>query len=219
MLKPNKLCNVCTAAEANPKLLKDIYNSKFFTKGSSVSLKDIYEDYQAVNGAQFSYQALLNHCKKHQFMSEKDFNSRHLRQIANDAERQILKHNIEAAQVWDQVIGAGTEKLANGEMIIKAGDLLKAAKDKSDFELKTKDQEMAFAEMMYFFASGENQTNLRKPYDRRHVEGTTVEADHLTAGIAADSGTGEDGPGAVYYPPSWDAVTSGPSEVPAGNDA
>lgn len=213
MLKPHKLCVVCKQIEKNPKLLTDIYNSSFFMKGSSVSLKDIYEDYQQVHGAQFSYSALRNHVKKHQFMSEKDFNNRHLRQIASQAEKQMLKKKIESVEVWDKVINQGVEMLENGELNMKTADLLKAAKDKSDFELKTKDQEMAFAEMMYFFASGENQTNLRKPYDRRFVEGETVQNNYPAAGTAEDSGAGEDGPGGVYYPPTWDALTSGPGQV------
>lgn len=209
MLKLNKLCNVCKQLELNPTLTKRIYNTKFFTRGSSVSLKELWEDYSAEHGSQFSYEALLNHVKKHQFMSEKDYNSRHLRQIANQAEKQILKKQIESTQVWDEVIGKGMEGLAEGTLHMKTADLLKAAKDKSDYELKTKDQELAFAEMMYFFASGEN--NESRAYDRRVIEGETVENNDVAIEPSDDSRPGQDRPSGVYYPPSWDAAPSGPS--------
>lgn len=209
MLKLNKLCNVCRQIENNPKLTKDIYNTKFFMKGSSVSLRALYEEYTAAHGSQFSYEALLNHVKKHQFMSEKDYNSRHLRQIANQAEKQILKKQIESSQVWDEVINQGMEKLSSGELNMKTADLLKAAKDKSDYELKTKDQELAFAEMMYFYASGENKES--RAYDRRVIEGEAVEDFDAAAGTPEDSRPSQERPSGVYYPPSWDAAPSGSS--------
>lgn len=213
MLKPHKLCNVCRVAESNPKLIKDIYNSSFFMKGSSITLRSIFQEYQAVNGAQFSYEALLNHVKKHQFMSEKDFSQRHMRQIAKTAEKQMLMRTIESKEVWDEVINKGMEKLANGEMPMKTADLLKAAKDKSDFELKTKDQQLAMMEMVMHFASGEN--NESRKYDRRVVEGKTAEDYDPTVGTAADSDEGEARPSGIYYPPAWDAVTPGADSLPA----
>lgn len=200
--------------------MKDIYASQAFMKGSSLTLLAIHQAYQAEHGAQFTYDALRNHAKKHQFMSEKDYNARHLRQIANQAEKQLLKKKIESMNVWDTVIDKGMEMLEEGTIHMKTADLLKAAKDKSDFELKTKDQEMAFAEMMYYFASGENQNNLRRPYERRGiVEGEKVENNYSAFGTTEDSGAGEDRPSGVYYPPAWDAVTSGPSQVLEGDDS
>lgn len=172
-------------------------------KGSSVSLRTLWSDYSQANGSQFTYESLLNHVKKHQFMSNKDFNDRSLRKIAKDAERAILKQAIESRTVWDEVINSGMEKLASGELNMKAGDLLKAAKDKSDYELKVKDQEMAMAEMIFHFASGEN--NESRNYDRRIIEGQAVTDYDPTEGIAGDTGEGEDRPGTIYYPPSWDA--------------
>lgn len=203
MLKIKESCGVCKTIKEEPALLEKIFKSQAYLKSSSVSLNNIHQAYEG----KFSYRSLLNHCKNHQFMSDEDYNSRHLRQIAKKAEKDILKRKIESGEVWDKVIAQGIEGLEEGTMAVKTADLLKAAKDKSDYELKTKDQELAFAEMMYFFASGENQNNLRKPYDRKYVEGETVENIHPAQGIAADSRAGEDGPSAVYYPPSWDAAT------------
>lgn len=214
MLKINKLCKVCVAVKESPKLLDDIFATTAYIKSSKVSLAQLHKDY----ANKFSYRALMNHVKHHQFLSDEDFKERHLRDIAKKAERQVLKRQIESSQVWDEVITQGMEKLQTGELSMKTADLLKAAKDKSDFELKTKDQELAFAEMMYFFASGENQSNLRKPYDRRFVEGETVENNHPSSPITGNSGEGENGPSPVYYPPSWDAAAFGASEVSPRND-
>jgi hypothetical protein len=216
MLKINKLCNVCDQVTKNPKLLKDIFNTKYYLKGSSVSLKELWDDYTQANGNQFSYEALRNHVKKHQFMSEKDFNSRHLRQIAKDAEKQLLKRQIESGQVWEEVINQGMEKLQNGELHMKTGDLLKAAKDKSDYEMKVKDQQIAMMDMVMHFASGEN--NESKSYDRRIIEGEAV-TDFDAAGESPGSvDEGANGSSGIYYPPTWDAVAPGADPLPAGND-
>jgi hypothetical protein len=174
MLKLNKLCNVCKHAQDNPKLLKAIYDSRAFIPSSSVSLKNVYDQYAAF-GAHFSYEALLRHSKKHQFMNEQDFNSRHLREIAKTAEKQILRRQIDSKTVWDTVITQGMEKLESGELVMRTQDLLKAAKDKSDFELKVKDQELAMVEMVAHFASGEGDMEESRKYDRRIIEGQAVE--------------------------------------------
>ena len=168
MLKLNKLCKVCDEVKENTSLLNRIYNSKYYLKSSKESLLQIQEEYADV----FSYRSLLNHVKKHQFMSEGDFKDRHLRKIAKDAEKKILKRQIESKEVWDEVINQGMEKLQSGELQMRTADLLKAAKDKSDHEMKVKDQQLAMAEMMWFFASGEN--NESRNYDRRIIEGKTV---------------------------------------------
>ena len=215
MLKPHKLCNVCRAIENNPKLLKDLYNSSFFMKGSATTLLSIHQDYQAQHGAQFTYDALRNHVKKHQFMSEKDYSQRHLRQIANEAEKRLLKKQIESTEVWDEVISQGMDKLSTGELSMKTSDLLKAAKDKSDHEMKTKDQQLAMMEMVMHFASGEN--NESRSYDRRIIKGQTPEGLDPADGTAGYIDAGEDGPGGVYYPPAWDAVTPGADSLPAGS--
>lgn len=213
MLKLHKLCNVCKQVDGgNKTLLKDIYDSKAFMPHSSVTLKDVWLKHKQKYGEQFTYEALLNHSKKHQFMNEKDYQSRELRQIARQAEKKALKQAVDSATVWDEVLNKGMESLQNGEMVLKAGDLLKAAKDKSDFEMKTKDQQIAIAEMMWHFASGEDQSNDRIKYERRTiVEGQTAEDFDLTAGTSEDSAAGQDGPGGIYYPPAWDAATPGTS--------
>jgi len=212
MLKIQKQCNVCKAIQLDKQLLDRIYQTKFYMKRSPTSLMQLHTDYADL----FSYRALLSHCKNHQFMSEDDFNNRTLKQMAKKAEKQILRKQIESSSVWDEVIGIGMEQLQSGEITMKASDLLKAAKDKSDYELKTKDQEIAIAEMMWHFASGENKES--RSYDRRVVEGQTSTDFDATEGITNETGGGADESSDVYHTISWDALTQGPGQVPDGDN-
>lgn len=213
MLKLNKLCKVCDEVKENTSLLNRIYNSKYYLKSSKESLLQIQEEYADV----FSYRSLLNHVKKHQFMSEGDFKDRHLRKIAKDAEKKILKRQIESKEVWDEVINQGMEKLQSGELTMRTADLLKAAKDKSDHEMKVKDQQLAMAEMMWFFASGEN--NESRSYDRRIIEGKTVTDFDPTEVSTGDSNKGESRPSNLHNTVAWDAITSGADTLSTGNDS
>jgi len=213
MLKLNKLCKVCDEVKENTSLLNRIYNSKYYIKSSKESLTQIHEEYATV----FSYRSLLNHVKKHQFMSEGDYKDRHLRKIAKDAEKKILKRQIESKEVWDEVISQGMERLQSGELQMRTADLLKAAKDKSDHEMKVKDQQLAMAEMMWFFASGEN--NESRSYDRRIIEGKAVTdfdpAEESTGNISQ----GPERPSNLHNAVTWDALAPGPDTVSAGNDS
>lgn len=213
MLKLNKLCKVCDEVKENTSLLNRIYNSKYYLKSSKESLLQIHEEYAEV----FSYRSLLNHVKKHQFMSEGDFKDRHLRKIAADAEKKILKRQIESKEVWDEVISQGMERLQSGELQMRTGDLLKAAKDKSDYEMKVKDQQLAMAEMMWFFASGEN--NESRSYDRRIVEGKTVTDFDPSEESTGSDNQGTDGPSDIHNAVTWDAITQGADTLPSGNDS
>lgn len=213
MLKLNKLCKVCDEVKENTSLLNRIYNSKYYLKSSKESLLQIQEEYADV----FSYRSLLNHVKKHQFMSEGDYKDRHLRKIAKDAEKKILKRQIESKEVWDEVISQGMEKLQSGELQMRTADLLKAAKDKSDHEMKVKDQQLAMAEMMWFFASGEN--NESRSYDRRIIEGKTVTDFDPTEESTGSSDKRQDRPSDFHNATSWDALTPGSDSVPTGNNS
>ena len=150
-------------------------------------------------------------------MSEGDFKDRHLRKIAKDAEKKILKRQIESKEVWDEVINQGMEKLQSGELTMRTADLLKAAKDKSDHEMKVKDQQLAMAEMMWFFASGEN--NDSRSYDRRIIEGKAVTDFDPTEESTGDSDSRSNGPSNLHNAVTWDALASGPDTVSQGNDS
>lgn len=209
MLKTHKLCKVCEQVKKNDKLLNRLYNSAFYLGAGQESLKEIWEDYQT----KFTYEGLRNHCHKHQFIDDKDFSKRHLQNIAKKAEASITKKQFESKQVWDKVIEEGMMQLERGELSMKTADLLKAAKDKSDYDLKKKDQEMAMAEMIYFFASGENTES--KAYDsRRIINGTTSQDNDPAARATGVDNQGEDGQGPVYHTITWDAITQGTDSVP-----
>ena len=209
MLKTNKICKVCQQVKKNDKLLKRIYDSRVYIRGGE-SLTSIWEDYPD----KFTLQSLRNHTKKHQFLDGEDFSKRHLQQIAKKAEQNIVKKQFESKEVWDKVIEEGMIRLETGELQMKTADLLKAAKDKSDFELKKKDQELAMAEMIYHFASGESTES--KAYDsRRIIEGQTTENNHHSTGATGLNNEGEDGQSPVYHTITWDALTQGSSPVPS----
>lgn len=205
MLKPHKLCKVCQEIERNPKLEKEIYNTTYYLKSATMTLRR----FVSLESHPFNYENLLNHVHKHQFMNNTDFKNRSLRGIKQTHKELTTEGTmvVKATEVWDGVMQKGMEELQEGNMSIKASDLLMAAKGKSDYELKVKDQEMQFMEMMWFFASGENKES--RSYDRRIIEGKEAEDFNPALESSEDSGRGTDRPSGVYYPPSWDAATSG----------
>lgn len=216
MLRTKKGCKVCILFKnKNHKdLLNRVYNSSHYMKGGEPLIK-IAEDYPH----KFSYQSLQNHVKKHQFLNEDDFNERHMKAIVKKAEANIVKQAIQSSKVWDTIIDQGMESLEQGELTVTANHLLKAAKDKQDFEFKKKDQQLAMAEMIYHFASGESNQELSKPYDketlrktnyghdRTIIEGEALSDNHPTSGTPDSPETGSGQPGGVYYPPTWNAAT------------
>lgn len=184
MLKFNKRCTTCVAVKEDEKLLKEIFNSKFYVgRADAPSLQSIANKYKD----KFSYVSLQNHVKRHQFMSETDFTKRRLQQVAKDAEKSIIRKTIESTDVFNEVIGKGMEALQNGELNIQTRDLLKAAELKKGFQLKEQDQQLAMMEMVFHFTSGEADNLKSRAYDRRTIEGEAVEhydpADESTADI------------------------------------
>lgn len=166
MLKTHKLCSVCAEIKKDRHLAERIYNTKHYLKNAGISLLELYESQKE---KKYSYTSLLNHVKKHQFMDEDSYNEAHLRKIAKNAEKSILKREITSKQVWDDVIKRGAELLENGELEVNTGHLLKAAKDKSDYELKRTDQQLAIAEMVFHFASGESDLGESRKYEKAFV--------------------------------------------------
>lgn len=108
------------------------------------------------------------------------------------------------------------EALEAGELKVDTKDLLRAAQLKKEFQLKERDQEMAFAEMIYHFASGENKES--RSYDRKFVEGTAVTNHDAAPGATGVDRAGADGPGPVYHTITWDAITQGTGQVPVRDD-
>lgn len=169
MLAYKKNCKICKAVKANSKLLKRIYDSSYYVPHSKDSLRQIYEDCKKLDPDSFSYISLLNHVKKHQHLNAEDYNTKMLKLKAKQAEMSIIADRFEAMQVQDAVINEGMKKLENGEMKLTADHLLRAAKDKQDAQLKTRDQQIQLAEMVAFYTSGEDKYGSEKIYDRRHI--------------------------------------------------
>ena len=165
MLKLKNGCKTCALVKNNKQLLERIYKSSHFIPHSEDSLKQIageYKDY-------FSYPALLNHVKKHQFINAMDYKKSMMRRVVKNAEAKVYMEQFQSNHVQDAVINKGMEALENGEMRLTPTHLLKAAKDKFDAQAKTRDQELALAEMVAFFASGEDN-----PEGKVHANKTKV---------------------------------------------
>jgi len=222
MIKYRKNCKVCKAIKKKHKLADEIYSTTAYDKTSKVSLSGLHRLYED----QFDYKSLLNHVKKHQGISQEDLSERHLQNIVKQAEKNLTLKSIESKDIWQNIMDLGTQELKEGKMKIKVGDMLRAAKDKSDYDLKVKDQELAMIEMVYHFASGANEAPVRgkiidaEPADtvREPIEAEATEHIDSTQESTEDSGAGEARPSGVYYPPTWDAATFRTSEVPEGND-
>lgn len=169
MLVIKNNCKTCKAVKKNPKLLARIYNSSFYISHSKDSLRQIHADC-VKSGEVFSYVALLNHCKRHQHINANDYQEKMLKIKARGAENQLMEDRFEAQNVQDAVMNAGMDKLQTGELKISADHLLRAARDKQDAQAKQKDQQLALAEMIAFFASGEGNPDSEKIHDRRIID-------------------------------------------------
>lgn len=212
MLKLKKNCTVCIQIQKDPKLEKEIFNTTFYVRNNNRTLKDVHDRHRDY----FSYDALRNHVKKHQFLSERQATERSLQNTKNKFVAVSREKTVEAKEVWDEVIQQGLDDIRTGKVVVKPEALLKAAKDKSDYDLKVKDQQMAMAEMMWHFASGENKESGN--YDRRIIEGQTATDYDPTQGPSGHLDEGTDGPSSIHYPPTWDAFAPRSGEVPSGND-
>ena len=143
-----------------------------------------------------------------------------LQRIAKRAEQKaVIKESRDmqdAETVWDEVISAAREGIKNGDIKLNANHLLKAAKDKTDYNIKKTGQKMQMMEMIAHFASGEYIGSTE--YDRRLMEGETAtayNAAEITAGGALE---GAFGPDTVHHGDAGDATPSRAGEVLEGDD-
>lgn len=214
--KSSSRCSICLRIKAEPKLKKRIWDSKKFNphdKGAE-TLTDIQRHYN------FSYRSLESHCTKHQYLDPERMADKELERIAKRSENKaIIKERrdlVEAETVWDEVIVAAREGIKNGEIKLNANHLLKAAKDKTDYNLKKTGQKMQMMEMIAHFASGEYIGSTQ--YDGRAMEGETAtayNAAEITAGGALE---GAFGPDTIYNGDAGDATPPRASEVLEGDD-
>lgn len=188
MIKTKKNCSVCQTILSQPKkwegrLAKLIYESRFYMHGSNYTLRDVWKQYDG----SFSYESLLNHAKKHQALSEADLNDRQLRVVTNDLRKKQINQAIKSTEVWDSVISKGMKDLEDGKMNLSPTHLLAAARDKSNFELKHADQQIALMDMVFGFASGEGL-----PPGVREDGDEFIEGEVATEGVAADNQSREE---------------------------
>lgn len=209
MLKPNPQCKVCQAIETNPKLAKQIFDSSWYIKSSSTSLLDVTKQYEGL----FSYDSLRAHVKRHQFLKPHQVRSRTQTIIKRNAAKVATYEKAQVGDVWDKVISVGMQKLDDGEIEFRTSDLLKAANDKANYGLKVKDQELAMAEMVAYFASGEGNVEESSKYDRRVIEGETVEDYDPTLEPTADSDRRTHQSRSFYQSLAGDAASSGANWV------
>lgn len=182
MIKKDKRCSVCIALRGKPRLAEEIYKTApYLGQTDGEPLVRLWERHKG----EFSYDSLRNHVKKHQFLDEADLNERHLREISRKAERGMITRVIESNDVFDSVITQGMNALQEGKLGVNTRDLLSAAKYKKDFQLRETGQQLAWMEMVFHFASGENSAAQtakydrelveRKPHDRGFIEGEATE--------------------------------------------
>lgn len=170
MIVYKKNCKVCQMCKKDSKLLKRIYDSSWFIPHSKDTLMNIFKDCKQIDPNSFSYLGLTNHVKKHQHLNAMDYQKKMLGLKVKGIESKIIESRFEAVNVQDAVINQGMEKLKSGEMKIGADHLLRAARDKQDALAKQKDQMLALAEMVAFFASGEDNMGSEKIHDRRIID-------------------------------------------------
>jgi len=211
MIKYKKNCSVCKAVKENKRVLERIYNSSWYVPSSQDSLRKISRDHEDL----FSYEALRNHVKKHQFLSQDDYTEKELNNISKAATGEILRRQASRDDVWNEIMSQGLEKLQSGEIKLNAGHLLKATKDKSDFEMKQKDHQLAMMEMIAHFASGENTES--KHYDRRFVKAKASPDNHAAVGTSGDSSKGPDGPSDIHREAVGDETPPRANQVLTGN--
>lgn len=209
-------CSICIRIKAEPKLKKRIWDCKKFNKHDkgAETLTDIQRHYG------FSYRSLEYHCTHHQYLDPERMTDKELERIAKRSTQKAViqeKRDIQDAEtVWDEVISAARDGIKSGDIKLNANHLLKAAKDKTDYNIKKTGQKMQMMEMIAHFASGEYIGSTQ--YDGRVMEGETAtayNAAEITAGGALE---GAFGPDTVHHGDVGDATPSRTSEVLEGDD-
>lgn len=215
-LKYSSRCPACQISAKNPALHKRILAStKFSSIPGAETLKDIAKAYK------LGYHNFLGtHIAKHVALNPDEMSTNEMKRIAERAEVKstIMQYDagVKATDVWDDVITQAREGLKDGSIKLNANHLLKAAKDKTDFEIKKKNQDMAIQEMMWHFASGEAKGSTE--YDRRVIEGEAKDDYDPTAIFAGLAPEGPSRPSDIHSGTTGDAPTPRTDQVLEGDD-
>lgn len=154
MLVLEKRCKVCAAVKSNKQLLKRIYESNYFLPHSRDSLRQIASEYTT-----FTYESLLNHTKKHQFIDSQDYTEKMLEHVDKQAEKTAVRKAVQAKSAVQDIIDKGHERLESGEITVDTNQLLRASQIQMTADAKQKDQELATIEMVAHFLSGANSSD------------------------------------------------------------
>lgn len=210
-------CSVCVRVKKDPKLKKRLWECRKLNKHNKNAepMTDIANDYG------FTWRMVENHLSKHQYVNPEQMTDKELTRIARRAEQvaviQEKKDIVEVENVWDEVITKAREGIQDGSIKLTANHLLKAAKDKTDYNLKKTGQKLQMMEMIAHFASGEYIGSTAYD-DQRYLEGQTTTNNDPAEISTGGALQGAFGSSLIYNRDAGDAATSRPSEVFEGDD-
>lgn len=149
MLAIQKKCRVCQVVKTNKVLLQRIYECSWFIPHSRDTPKDIVNDYHPI----ITYESLLNHVKKHQFIDSQDYQEKMLAFADQKAQIGAVRQAVKAVDAVQSVIDIGKQRLEDGKISVDTNQLIRASQIKLTHESKQKDQELATIEMVAHFLS------------------------------------------------------------------
>lgn len=153
MLVLARQCSICARVKKDKQLLKRLYASSWFVPHSRESVRDIVKLYN------LSYQATLNHLKKHQFIDSQDYTDKMLQHADRQAKELAVRKAVKAHDAVQTIIDKGMERLESGEINVDTNQLIRASQVRMAYDAKKKDQELATIEMVAHFLSGENASS------------------------------------------------------------
>lgn len=162
MIKYKKNCAVCKLLKSNKKLTQRIFESSYFIPHSEESLYQIFQAYNK-DATIFSYPSLLNHVKKHQFISVGQYQTKMIKHAEEKMEMSAVRKAVRAVDAIQGVIERGNQRLEDGEISVSTGELLRASQIKINQESKEKDQQLQILEMIASFASGSQSNKISNP--------------------------------------------------------
>lgn len=149
MLVIQKRCKICTKVKADKKLLKRIYESKYFVPHSKDTLFQLAED------EGLAYRGLLTHVKKHQFIDQADYTEAMLKQADKKAELSAVAKAVKGQSAIQSIIDKGAERLQNEEITVNTDQLIRASQIQIASDEKKKDQDLMALSLAHFM-SGES---------------------------------------------------------------
>jgi predicted DNA-binding protein YlxM (UPF0122 family) len=161
-----KNCTTCKLTKTQPKLIDELYNTKFYNPRSDVSVASVARKYN------LSKDSVSNHIKKHQYLSDEDKKQAIERTIAENAKDAVIKQLVTHNDIRKEIMTKGLSQIKAGKIKLTAKDVIAASRDQMTYEMKTQSNQLKMMEMMWHFASGESNESTN--YDRAIIEGETA---------------------------------------------